>query len=396
MASLTGPTTWFLSSERAEPALLAEQVARAACNPVVDAVVQSWPGAVGILNGHRQLVALNDSYLKAIGLQDAASALGLRPGEAIGCDRAWDQPGGCGTGRSCPGCGAAIAIVSALHQGRPKEMDCVLTVTRGAAPSELAFRVRASPLELSGERYVVLCLADVSAERRQAALEQAFLHDLANLASGLSGTVAWLHQAPATELPEALCDLDAVSARLSREIQIQQALDAAQAGLPQLQVEPVKVELLAGQLKAVFLHHPVAAGRRLLLDLPAGGLALETDPVLLHRVLANMLCNAFEASAPGDTVRFAVEPVDGQVLFSVWNAGTIPEQAARRVFQRYFSTKAGAGRGQGTFVMKLFGERVLGGQVAFTSLPGRGTTFTLSLPRVRPAAGAQASDDVDG
>jgi signal transduction histidine kinase len=396
MASPTGPTTWFLSPERADPALLAQQIELAACNPVIDAVLRSWPGAVAVLNGHRQLVALNDTYLKAIGVQDAASALGLRPGEAIGCDRAWDQPGGCGTGRSCPGCGAAISIVSALRQGRPKEMDCVLTLTRGDGPVEVAFRVQASPLDLHGERMVVLCLADVSAERRHAALERAFLHDMANLASGLSGTVAWALQAPASELPEALCDLDAVSGRLSREIEIQRALDAAQAGVPRLRAESVQVELLAGQLKAVFLHHPVAAGRRLLLDLPAGGLAVETDPVLLHRVLANMLCNAFEASAAGDAVRFAAEAVDGQVLFSVWNAGTIPEQASRRIFQRYFSTKAGAGRGQGTFVMKLFGERVLGGQVAFTSLPGRGTTFTLSLPRVRPAAGSPAGDGADG
>ena len=394
MPSLTGPTTWFLSPERADPALLARQIAEAACNPVVDAVLRGWPGAVAVLNGQRQVVALNDSALRALGLPDAAAALGLRPGEAVGCDRAWDQPGGCGTGRSCPGCGAAISIVSALRHGRPREMDCVLTVARDGEPVEVAFRVRASPLELGAERMVVLCLADVSAERRRADLERAFLHDMANLASGLSGAVAWLGEAPAAEVPGAVAELELVSGRLSRGIEIQRALDAAQAGRLRPRAEPVAVELLAGQLKALFLHHPVAAGRRLLVDLPAGGLALETDPVLLHRVLANMLTNAFEASGAGDAVRFAVEAVDGQVLFSVWNPGTIPEQAARRIFQRYFSTRPGPERGQGTFVMKLFGERVLGGQVAFTSLPGRGTTFTLSLPRRRPAE-APADDAGD-
>ena len=388
MASPAGPTTWFLSPERADPALLAEQVARAACNPVVDALLHDWPGAVAVLNAQRQLVALNDTYLAAIGVVDPAAALGLRPGEAIGCDRARDTPGGCGTGRSCPGCGAAISIVTALRHGRPREMDCVLTVARGGEPLEVAFRVRASPLDLPSGRLVVLCLADVSAERRRLALGRAFLHDLANVASGLSGTVAWLREAPASERPGAIGEVEALAGRLAREIQLQRLLDAAETGTPRLQAEPVDVALLAGQLKGLFLHHPAAAGRRFLLDVPVDGLALETDPVLLHRVLCNMLVNAFEASAPGDPVRFAAEPVDGQVVFSVWNAGTIPEQAARRIFQRYFSTKEGAGRGQGTFVMKLFGERTLGGRVAFTSLPGRGTTFTLSLPRRPPPAEA--------
>lgn len=35
------------------------------------------------------------------------------------------------------------------------------------------------------------------------------------------------------------------------------------------------------------------------------------------------------------------------------------------VFKRYFSTKSKSGRGIGTYSMKLFGERYLGGKVGF-------------------------------
>jgi signal transduction histidine kinase len=81
-----------------------------------------------------------------------------------------------------------------------------------------------------------------------------------------------------------------------------------------------------------------------------------------------------------------VEEQPEQVTFRVWNPGAIAASIAPRIFQRYFSTKPGSGRGQGTFIMKLLGERVLGGDVGFTSSATGGTTFSLRLPRRPPPA----------
>ena len=58
-----------------------------------------------------------------------------------------------------------------------------------------------------------------------------------------------------------------------------------------------------------------------------------------------------------------------------------PDAVAKRVFQRNFTTKEGAGRGLGTFSTKLFGEQILKGKVQFTSSPAEGTVFELRLPR---------------
>ena len=68
------------------------------------------------------------------------------------------------------------------------------------------------------------------------------------------------------------------------------------------------------------------------------------------------------------------------VTFLVWNRVCIPDEVALRIFQRHFSTKEESGRGLGTFAMKLLGERVLGGQVSFTSTEQDGTTFRFRLP----------------
>ena len=56
------------------------------------------------------------------------------------------------------------------------------------------------------------------------------------------------------------------------------------------------------------------------------------------------------------------------------------KEAGSRIFQRNFSTKEQDGRGIGTFSMKLFGEKILGGQVSFTTSKTGGTTFKFAYP----------------
>jgi sensor histidine kinase regulating citrate/malate metabolism len=50
-----------------------------------------------------------------------------------------------------------------------------------------------------------------------------------------------------------------------------------------------------------------------------------------------------------------------------------------QLFQRSFSTK-GAGRGIGTYSIKMFTEKHLGGQVRFDSFEPVGTIFQVMLP----------------
>ncbi len=58
----------------------------------------------------------------------------------------------------------------------------------------------------------------------------------------------------------------------------------------------------------------------------------------------------------------------------------IPPGVADRIFQRNFSTKEQIGRGIGAYSMKLFGEKILGGKVGFTTSMEKGTIFKLSHP----------------
>jgi signal transduction histidine kinase len=57
----------------------------------------------------------------------------------------------------------------------------------------------------------------------------------------------------------------------------------------------------------------------------------------------------------------------------------MPRDVQLQVFQRFFSTK-GAGRGLGTYSIRLLTERYLKGNVSFTSSPEEGTTFRVCYP----------------
>lgn len=107
--------------------------------------------------------------------------------------------------------------------------------------------------------------------------------------------------------------------------------------------------------------------------------AVETDPRLLSRVLLNMIKNAMEVSESDYTI--VVRPkIEGDMLeISVNNPGVISAEVAASIFH-FGNTTKGAGRGIGTYSMKLIGENYLHGNVWFTSNEKDGTTFYIGIP----------------
>jgi signal transduction histidine kinase len=375
-------STWFLAPERTAAGPLAAQVALAAASPVVDAILRTSSGAVALLNSRREIVAFNAGYLQLLGVEETRGVLGLRPGEAVRCVHSEDLlPGGCGTAPACRTCGAAISILAALEKGGPVERDVAFAVSRDGALIDSELRVRAQALDLPPERFILLSLVDVSVERRRAALERAFFHELSNLLHAVVGACEEMDGAGAAEITIAAADARELATLVSQELRLQRALMAARPTGYEPTVSKVPLDGVLEGLDGLFQHHPVARGKRLEVSGNGDDAVVETDPYLLRRIVTNMLLNAFEASPVGGEVRLIVEAGLKEVGFRVWNAGVIPAGVAPRIFQRYFTTKGDEGRGQGTFVMKHFGESVLGGKVGFTSTREVGTTFTLLLPR---------------
>ena len=359
---------------------LEEEIGAVANHALLGRILEAVQGLIAVLNENRQILALNHRLLESLGSADLRQVLGLRLGEALHCPHAARSANGCGTSEYCSSCGAAIAQVVALTQDRPCEQFCAIELPREQGGAHLFFRVRAAPLDLAGTRYLLLFVQDVSQEQRAALIEQAFLHDLRNTATGLSVGAGLLAQTAPRVDSVLASELLNLAERLTREIELQRCL--AHSSLKNFQCRSAEVPAgaLFADLAGAIRHHPASAGRGLDYVEPPPGLVLRTDVTILQRILSNMVINALEATPAGGTVRVMAEQDGARVRFSVWNPGYIPETVARRIFQRNFSTKGKLGRGLGTYAMKLLGETLLGGTVSFQTSPEQGTRFSCELP----------------
>jgi len=120
-------------------------------------------------------------------------------------------------------------------------------------------------------------------------------------------------------------------------------------------------------------------------ELPAEPLVLPTHPTLFDRVLDNLLGNALKFSPAGATVRVAVAAGE-QVTLTIADDGPgIPTDQQGKLFRRFSRTSvkpvgAPASTGLGLYLVSRIVRR-LGGTVAVSSHVGRGTAFTVALPR---------------
>jgi K+-sensing histidine kinase KdpD len=373
--------THFAPAPRADEDTLKLGVGYVNSHPVMSGLLRTAEGVLAILNAQRQILALNDAFLDRLGIKDAQEALGLRPGEALDCVHARQMPAGCGTSEYCSTCGAAIAIVAAVENCDGHAQRCVLTVADGAETRDMCLSVRACSIDYAGSRFIVLFLRDVTLQEERAALERVFYHDVANIAAGLQGIGESINEAPPRMRERLQEQLVKLCARLSAEISVQRSLAKATTSGYTVRPEAVALEELLAELRDVVGQHPSAYGRNVEVAEPLPVAALATDRSLLLRILLNMVTNALEHTPQGGKIRVWVEADADACTFCVQNEEVIPADIARRVFQRYFTTKPGEGHGLGAYAMKLLGEDVLGGRVSFTTDEMNGTTFRFCLPR---------------
>ena len=118
-------------------------------------------------------------------------------------------------------------------------------------------------------------------------------------------------------------------------------------------------------------------------EIPAGVPLVRGDAERLRQVLANLIDNAVKYSPAGQPVEVRVVPIDGVVHVSVNDRGPgIKPEEQRLIFEKFgrvAGTGSKPGTGLGLYIARSIAE-AHGGELTVTSAPGRGATFTLSLP----------------
>ena len=194
-------------------------------------------------------------------------------------------------------------------------------------------------------------------------------------------------------------------------------LSKIESGTVVVDVGEVHMDDLQNYVQRTFLHMAESknVGFTVQLDsqLPR---AILTDAKRLQQVLKNLLSNAFKFTHQG-SVTLKIEPATGgwnldnedlnrasEVLaFSVTDTGIgIPADKQQIIFEAFqqadgSTSRKYGGTGLGLAISREL-SRLLGGEIRLVSTPGKGSTFTLFLPRTYspPRNVRRASSAVDG
>jgi len=203
------------------------------------------------------------------------------------------------------------------------------------------------------------------------------LHAMGLFAAALSGR---------THDPEVRQLVDSIDSSVrALEALFNELLDIAKidAGAMRPVLAPFALAEMFGRLRGDFEAEAAAKGLRLTVD--GGENVVESDVVLLERILRNLLSNAVRYTAEG-TVGLAAAPAGGGVRIAVSDTGSgIRAEDRQRIFEEFFqlgnparTSMKGMGLGL-SIVQRLCG--LLGYALALESEYGRGSTFGFVVPR---------------
>ena len=137
----------------------------------------------------------------------------------------------------------------------------------------------------------------------------------------------------------------------------------------------------------------------------ADDIRMRSYPASLAQVVAHLVTNALTHAFQPDrigTVGISVETAGNMVQLSVADDGFgMTEDIVAKIYDPFFTTKRGQGAGLGLHLVFNIVTKTLEGRITCVSRPGRGTTFTVSIPAVvvggaspsvEPTAGAGLRD----
>ena len=273
-----------------------------------------------------------------------------------------------------------MTILASQDSNEQAEGECRLVISLNGGTS-LDLEVTATPLDVDGISLTLFALKDIGAEKRRQVLERTFFHDILNTVGGIRGIADLLADGD-NLTPESETEYKGLMVELSdslaEEIAQQRRLLSAERGEYTPDLKDTDVREMLNEVCKLYCNHIRTPDRTVVLE-DAPTCSLNTDRSMLRRIVGNMVLNALEATPSGSIVRVSFTADPKEICISVTNPGEIPKDVQLRIFKRSFSTKSKSGRGIGTYSMKLFGERYLGGAVGFRSFDNN-TEFYIKLP----------------
>jgi signal transduction histidine kinase/CheY-like chemotaxis protein len=148
---------------------------------------------------------------------------------------------------------------------------------------------------------------------------------------------------------------------------------------------PVRLRDLFARLRLHF--EPTAFEKGLMLSFHGEQHVAQADPVLLERILRNLVSNAIRYTDDGGVI-VSCRPRQGKLLLQVWDSGIgIAEASLPRVWEEFYQAQSNRplqahhrkGLGLGLAIVKRLAA-LMEAPVSVRSRPGHGTVFSIEVP----------------
>jgi len=281
-----------------------------------------------------------------------------------------------------------------IHTGvRPRG----LLILRGAILSKVTAEAIGGLISISIDRsQAVESIARNEAARESERLRTLILdsitHELRTPLTSIKGAATALldGNVKPDEGRELLTIIDEESDRLNRLVS--EAVEMAQLDAQQVQMhfEPVDIHAIIDAARKSYSW--IEEQHELRIHVP-DHLRIRADPAMMEKVVCNLLENAAKYSRPGSPITISTEDNNDKVQLSVADqgAGIDPSEQAL-IFERFYRGRLQAlgtsGTGMGLAISRAIVD-AHGGSIRVTSQPGRGSVFTLTMPK------ANLTDRVD-
>ena len=175
--------------------------------------------------------------------------------------------------------------------------------------------------------------------------------------------------------------------RLSRLVDTLLEFTRAEADELHARLEPTDLALLTTDLASMFRSVVEEAGLALAVDTSAVTEPIAVDPEMISKILLNLLSNAVKFTRQG-SISVRLEEAEEGVRLIVADTGLgIPDEELPRIFERFHQVSVtGARSREGAGIgLSLVSDLAVahGGAVTVRSDLGKGSEFTVRLPRAR-------------
>jgi two-component system, OmpR family, phosphate regulon sensor histidine kinase PhoR len=279
------------------------------------------------------------------------------------------------------------AVNAAVTTRQPQRLE---TVRDGA--DKLSVAIQATPLVGNPCPGVVLVMHDTTELRRLESLRRDFVanvsHELKTPLSSIKAYAETLHNGALSDKEAAVKFVERIQEqadRLHNLIIDMLSLARIESAQEVFNIEPVSVEEVAESCLAAQLPAAQAKQIELLLEAAEAPCSVRVDREGLREILDNLVDNGIKYTAAGGCVVIRWRLLEREAAIEVEDTGIgISEPDLLRVFERFYRvdkarSREMGGTGLGLAIVKHLAQS-FGGGVAAKSMPGRGSTFTVTLP----------------